>query len=297
MRLLKLILLSVIATLSFGQELNCNVIIESDQIQTQERQIFTDMEVAFTEFLNNTSWTEDEFDINEKIKCNLVIRLTSGNVNSGTYSATAQLQGARPVYGTDYETVTFHFVDQYFDFSYRPGMDLNFNVNSYTNNLTSMLGFYANIMIGYDYDSFSELGGTKYFEIARNISNTVPTGVSDGWSERKGPNNRFFVADQTNNPQSQDLRKAYYRYHRHGFDVLAKKPKEAHKEILEFLEAAKAMKTIVPLSVYRETLFLAKRDELIKLFKPLDEETRKKAVALLRAVDPTNISKYQTILE
>lgn len=297
MRLLKTVLLILVGVLSFGQELNCNVIIESDQIQTQEQQIFTDMEVSFREFLNNTTWTEDEFDIHEKIKCNLVIRLTSGDVNSGVYKGTAQIQGARPVYGTDYETVTFHFVDQYFDFAYRPGMDLTFNENSYTNNLTSMLGFYAHIILGYDYDSFSELGGTKHFETARNIANAVPDDVSDGWSSRKGPNNRYFLADQTNNPQSEVLRKTYYRYHRLGFDILAKKPKEAHHEVMQFLEAAKAMRTIVPLSVYRETLFLAKRDELIKLFKPLDIETRKKAVALLRVVDPTNISKYQTILD
>lgn len=280
-----------------AQELDCQVWIEADQVQTQEQQIFQDMQVALTEFMNNQVWTDDEYELEERIKCVISIRLTAGNVQSGSYTAVAQVQSMRPVYGSDYESVVFHFIDQFFNFSYRPGMNLNFNVNNYTNNLTSMLGFYAYMILGYDYDSFSELGGSFYFEQARNIVNIVPQGVSDGWNEQKGPNNRWHLMNQASNAQMEALRKSYYEYHRKGMDKFTETPEETQQIVLGFLKAAQEARRLVPLNIYVESIIMAKREEIIEIYKPVSDDLKEEVMMVLRVIDPTNMSKYQAIMD
>ena len=295
----KIYLLSflIVGFIAKSQELNCNLWIESDQIQTQEKQIFKEMENAFREFMNNTVWTDDEYKLEERIQCNISIRLTAGNVNSGNYSATAQVQAVRPIYGVSYESETFQFVDQYFNFSYRPGTNLIFDPNVYSSNLTSMLGFYAYMILGFDYDSFSSLGGTPHFETARTISNTVPNGVSEGWSERKGPNNRWALIQQAINPQMEPLRKEYYRYHRLGMDKFAEKQQEILPVFKDFLVALRDAKKLQPLNIMIESIMMAKRTEIINIYEPTKIETKQDVMQLLKVIDPTNISKYQEVLD
>ena len=40
-----------------SQELNCRVIINAQAIQSSDPSTISEMEVAFSEFLNNTKWT------------------------------------------------------------------------------------------------------------------------------------------------------------------------------------------------------------------------------------------------
>ena len=46
-----------------AQELSCRVIVNAQAINSMDSRNFTEMEVAFSEFLNNTKWTSDEFKI------------------------------------------------------------------------------------------------------------------------------------------------------------------------------------------------------------------------------------------
>ncbi len=285
---------TVIAT---AQELNCKVIIDADQVQTQEKQVFVEMQQNLQRFINDQQWTEDEFQSHEKIDCSIVIQLSQGDVNKGVYSGTAQIQSVRPVYNSGYETPTFSFFDKYVSFEYRAGQTLFFNQNAYTNNLTSILSFYAYMIIGYDYDSFSELGGTSYFDIARNVLNAVPQGISDGWLNGKDPNNRWGLMNQTNSPQVEKARIAYYQYHRLGMDVFEDKPKESQQQAIAFIKALQETRQVVPISIYIEGMFKAKRDEFILIFKGLKTSKEKSDVYnILRSVDPANTERYQEIV-
>jgi len=151
-----------------GQELNCKVVVNSDRVQTTERNVFRDMETSFTQFMNDTKWTNDQFSVEERINSNVLITIES-MPSIGNYNATVVIQSARPVYNTSYETLLLNFADRDWQFQYTESQPLNYNDNTFSSNLTSMLAFYANIIIGLDYDSFSELGGNPYFSKALNI--------------------------------------------------------------------------------------------------------------------------------
>jgi len=178
-RIIFLITLISLPFTIWAQELNCNVIINAEQVQTQERQIFDQMQAAITNFMNTTQWTEDEFAEEEKIECNLL--LTLGEESTITnFSAVAQVQSTRPVYGTDYNSPILNFSDNKWVFTYNPSDPLYFQENTFTTQLTSLLAYYAYIIIGLDYDSFSPKGGAPYYERALNIlNNSQDTGP--GW--------------------------------------------------------------------------------------------------------------------
>ena len=281
-----------------AQELNCNVIIDYEQIQTQETQVIEVMRQAIWNFMNTRIWTNDDFQIEERITCNLVITLTGGNVNSGQYTANAQIQGSRTIYNTDYESLLLNFVDKNFSFQFQPGQDLQFNENIYQGELSSMLAFYAYMIIGLDYDSFGELSGTPYFEKVRTIVNaasSVTQGQSDGWEENKGPNNRYWLAENVNSPQMTPVRKEMYRYHRLAMDQLTVKPVESQKLILESLQEIQKVRRIVPVSIFIKNFFMCKTNELVNVFTGASQEVKSQSVQILRQVDPTNTENYMKI--
>ncbi len=82
----------------------------------------------------------------------------------GNFTATVQVQSARPVYNTNYNSLVFNFADREWEFEYIESQPLEYNDNTFTTNLTSMLALYAYLIIGVDYDTFAELGGTPNFQ-------------------------------------------------------------------------------------------------------------------------------------
>ena len=284
-------------TILNAQEFNCNVIIDAQQVQTQEQQVFADMRAQINDFMNNRRWTEDDFNPEERITCNLVIQLTSGSVSAGNYAGNIQVQASRPIYGSDYESLLFNFVDQDVAFFYQPGMDLSYNDNTYRNDLTSMLAFYSYMMLGMDYDSYSMLGGTAYFDRARTVVNNAQGSSNSGWKESKGPNNRYWLADNINSPQMENFRKGIYNYHRLALDQLHKKPIEGQKIIIDFLKDIQKIRQIVPVSILFSSFFMAKQKELVDVFKGADDALKQQAFDLLSSVDPTSTSYYQKIIK
>ena len=280
---------------SFGQELNCNVIIDAERAQTQERQIFTQMQEDMNNFLNLEHWTEDDFEEYERINCTILIQITTMNSNT-SFTATAQVQVTRPVFGTDYSSILMNFPDKNFEFQYYQGVPLQFNENSFSTNLTSLLAFYAYTILGTDYDSFSMLGGTPWFEKARDIANIAATSTgSKGWRAQDGINSRYFYIDNLINSRFEPFRRSTYTYHRKGLDILATNPTEAKKNILSSIEEIDKVRTLEPSSVLLKTYFNAKTNELVNIYSTGNDESKKQAAKVLKRVDPTNLSKYEEI--
>ena len=153
-----------------AQELNCTVQVAHQQIQTTNIQIFQSLESDIREFLNNHKWTPHVYSNNERIECNIMINLSEYN-GTDKFVGTLQVQSRRPVYGSSYYTVMFNYKesDNNFTFDYSEQQPLEFNETSNSSNLTSVLAFYAYIILGIDYDSFSMEGGSEYFLKAQNI--------------------------------------------------------------------------------------------------------------------------------
>jgi hypothetical protein len=286
-----LILLPLFAT---GQELNCKVTINADQVQTTDRAVFKDMERAFANFLNTRKWTTDSYKSHERINCSIFLNI-SRMPSLGNFTASAQITAARPVYNSNYETVTLNFADREWEFEYIESLPLEYNDNAYISNLTSMLAFYAYIIIGMDYDSFSEMGGNPYFQRALTVVNNAQRENRPGWQALGNNRSRYALIEGLNNPQMQDMRKNAYRYHRLALDTFEKTPDESRKIVLDVLRNVKKVWAINPTSIYVVTFFDAKGQELVNVFSEGDLTTRREAYDILTSVDPKR-NIYQKIV-
>lgn len=176
------ILLFALPTESYQQELRCNVQINSQKIQGTNRQLFQTLQTAVYEFMNNTPWTNHIYGQDERIECNVMLTLNE-QIGSDEFRGTIQIQSRRPIFGTSYNTTMLNIVDNNLQFRYIEFDQLEFSDTRHGNNLTSILAYYAYIILGFDYDSFSYLGGTEYFQKAERIVNNAQntTDGERGW--------------------------------------------------------------------------------------------------------------------
>ena len=290
-----LCLLGLITLHSFGQELNCTVSINSTQIQTTDRNVFKDMKIAMEQFMNSRKWTNDTYKNYEKINCNLLLTITKMPA-IGSFNASVQIRSARPVFNTNYTTQLFNFADRDWEFEYIESQPLEFNDNTYTNNLTSILAFYAYVIIGLDYDSFSELGGTPYFQKALNVVNNSQQANRPGWQSQGSNRNRYWLQENLNNPQMVDLRKAIYSYHRQAMDDFAKNPDQARETILKGLKDIKKVRDINPNAILVISFFDAKSKELANIFSTGNIQIRRQAYDIITVIDPSN-TIYEKIIK
>lgn len=282
-----------------AQELNCSVQIDDSPIQTQERRVFREMEKSFAQFFNDRRWTNEDFAYNEKINCNIQITLKNSD-RVGVYSGAIIIQVARPVYGSSYTTSTFLFADQEFAFEYVESQPLDFNENNFNSNLTSVLGFYANIILGMDFDSFAPLGGTPYFERARNIAQIARQSGIAGWDQYSGGQagrNRASLIENIFNTQMLPMREMMYDYHRLALDTFADEPDLGREVVLEGLKKMREVRKVNPNAVLLSAFMRNKENELTNMFSKGDIAVRRQAFEILTALDPSGADKYARIIK
>jgi hypothetical protein len=281
------VLLFVGSISGYSQELNFVVSINANQVQTSDRGVFKDMKNAFEQFLNGRKWTNDSYKNYERINCSMLVTITK-MPEIGSFAATVQVQSARPVFNTNYSTLVFNFADRDWEFEYIESQPLEFNDNTYTTNLTSMLALYAYLVVGVDYDSFSELGGTPYFQKALNIVNAAQQSTRPGWQALGSNRSRYSLVENYTNSQMLDVRKASYAYHRLGMDTFEKSPDQTREIILKALQSIKKVRDINPSSVLVVSFFDAKAKELTNIFSQGNIQVRRQAYDILVAIDPSN---------
>lgn len=279
-----------------AQELNCQVLINASQVQTADQGIFKDMKTAIEQFMNSRKWTENQFLNQEKIDCSIQITITK-MPSIGAFSATVQVQSARPVFNTNYSTLVFNFADRDWDFEYIESLPLDFNENTYTSNLTSMLAFYANIIIGLDYDTFSELGGTPFFQKSLAIVNNAQQSNRSGWQPLGSTRNRYWLNENLNNGQMIEMRKSFYSYHRLALDKYETDPDQSRTIILKALNEVKKVRDINPNSILVVSFFDAKSKEISNIFSEGNMQIRKQAYDLVTGIDPSNKENYEKMIQ
>ncbi len=289
------ILLLFLPLALLSQELNTKVIVNADQVQTSDRSVFRDMEAAFAQFLNTRKWTNDTYKVHERINCNILITINR-MPSIGNFAATVQVQSGRPVYNTNYETVVFNFADRDWEFDYIESQPLEYNDNVYISNLTAMLAFYAYIIIGFDYDSFSELGGNLHFQKALQIVNNAQQVNRPGWQPLGSNRNRYWLIENITNAQMVDIRKAIYQYHRNGLDIFEKNPEQSRETILKCLRDIKKIRDINPNAILVISFFDAKATELANIFSDGNLNVRREAYEIIVTIDPAKRNNYQKII-
>lgn len=301
MRIIYLVLiLFFCANIATAQELNCQVSVTSDpklDITTREKEILDNLQQAIVEFMNNTVWTQDQYEVEERINCIFQLSITKVN-GSGSYDATLQVKATRPVYNTSYNTNLINYLDKNVSFSYQENQKMIFSKNQYTDNLTSVLAFYAYYIIGLDDDSFAKEGGSDCFEKAQNIVSLAQSSGGAGWkSNDRQKRNRFWLIDNTLQSLFEPLRQCYYEYHRQGLDQLYDNKEKAKTAIKDALNKLLKITRTRPGAIVVSNFMQAKRDELIGIFQDAPQKEKTEIVNLLKRIDPANSTKYQVILQ
>ncbi len=280
-----------------AQELNCRVNINYSSLSTTPTPVFQSLQTDVTAFLNERHWTNHHYEPNERIECNVMITITEFN-GVDRFTGTIQVNLSRPVFMTSYNSPLFTFKegDGKFTFRYLEGENLQFIENTVTSNLTQVLAFYAYIILGYDYDTFSPLGGTEYFKKALRVALTAQGSGHEGWSTADSKqNSRYNLVDALLDKRFENLRLGEYYYHRQGLDVMPSDPNAARRKMLEALKSIQRSERAKPNSLVVSLFFTAKSDEIVNVFSESPVTEKNEVLQILKELDVTNMAKYQKI--
>ncbi len=270
-----------------AQELNAKVSINTQRLQSSNKDLFSGLESSLNQLLNDQKWTNISFGRQERIDCTFMIYINE-NTQENTYSAEMQITARRPVYNSTYVTSTFNYRDTQFEFVYMSGLPLDFNTMNVDNNLIAVISFYAYIVLGLDFDSFSLNGGRPYFDKAMEIANMAQSLNTAGWEPFSGKNNnRYDLAVALTEESSASFHQMWYNYHRLGLDEMAANASRGRIRIIESLSDIQKLYESRPSSLLFSILSEAKLDEIIRVCSEATHEEKQDVKKLLFKIFPT----------
>ena len=293
MRIAVTILFFFSVHLSVAQELNAQVIVNSDLVNQTNQQIFQTLERSLNEFLNTQVWTNQEFLNQERITCSFVFNLS--NYNNDQFEATLQVQSQRPVFDTNYDSPILNFLDRDIVFTYQEFQPLFFNQSSFESNLVSLLSFYAYVIIGLDADTFKENGGSEFYDRGLDVVNLAQVTSRKGWKASDGTKNRFWLIDNLRANTFKEYRKTLYTYHRLGLDQLTTSPIEAKQGLMRAIEGLEPLFLRRPNAFLLQLFFDAKVEEIVNIFKEGPKVDFKETEAVLKKIAPFFGSRWKQI--
>jgi hypothetical protein len=277
-----------------AQELNCRVQVIAPQIANVESSIFESMEENIQEFMNGRRWTNDQILFEERIECSFQITISEAPTPT-TFKGTIQVQSSRPVYNSDYNTTMLLVNDSDFDISWDGSSNIQFSIDQYRDNLSSVLAYYAFMILGMDYDSMGLESGTQHYLKAQTIVANAQNSGPSGWKASQGQQNRYWLVENMLSQTFRPVRNCLYYYHRMGLDQLFDDVERGRLAMADALIEMRQTHRIRPSSYNLQLFFLAKSDEILKVFGPAPEAEKTRLLPVLKQMDPGNISKYDSI--
>ena len=277
-----------------SQELNCQVTVNFDQVSGSNRQVFTTLETAISEFVNQKKWTDKTVKSQERINCAMNIIITKRDNN--TFEGSIQIQSTRPVYGTSYETPVLNIRDNDFNFKYNEFDQFIYNPTRFDSNLISTIVFYTYIILGVDADSFALNGGETYLKEAENVTLQAQQSGLAAWSNQVGVQNRFQMIDNLLSPGLNQFRSVIYNYHRKGLDELTGDAKIAKQSLENSIITLDRLFNKVIGNPLLRLFFDAKADEIVNLYSDgPNTRSKQRLIAVLQKISPNNSSKWRNI--
>ncbi len=292
-----LLLIFMIATAAstIAQEFICQVMVNTSKIQTADKTRYETLQKDLYEFVNNRTWSNYQFKPEEKIECSIMIILDDpGSSNEMKGTMTVQLR--RPVFKSSYNTVLMNYIDKDIQFTYVQNEPLEYVENAFTNNLTSLIAFYVNMFLGMSFDTFSQNGGSEFYQKANSIVNTCQNRSETGWKSFENQKNRYWMVENLQNSTYAKVREFLYKYHRLGLDAMADNVDQARQVITESLELLQMANRERPGLFIISMIVMAKSDEIINIYSQANQTEKTKVVAIMRELDPANAAKYQQIV-
>lgn len=293
--LLSLLAFGLLLPLSIqAQELNCTVSVIAPTSQSSTaKATLKNLEGSIREFMSTKNWTEEKYQAGERIECQMLLNISTIDANANTYTGTIQVTSNRPVFGSTYNVGVLNVLDKSLSFKYTDFQQLNYIEGNY-DDLTSILAFYAYTIIGMDYDTYIENGGTPYYNKAMAIVNSAQTSTITGWkSGEKNEKNRYMLVNELMDEQKGKIfRKCLYNYHRMGFDVMSEDVEKGREAISNSLASMEELYKANPFSYLLQAFFFCKKEELITVFGQASASEKTKVSALCQEMDPGNANKY-----
>jgi len=297
-------LLIFLTSITHAQELRARVSVLSNRVANNvDKKAFQTLETALNNFVTNTKWTTDNYSTNEKIDCSFLLNLEStGDPN--VYKASLTIQSGRPVFNSSYVSPMINYQDNDVVFKYVEFQQLEFNDTRVSgndplvSNLTAVFAYWIDMILGFDYDSFSMRGGNAYFQKAQNIVNNAPEGRSiSGWKAFDGNRNRYWLSENLLNSKYSIIHEAIYDYYRLGMDKLYDQEATGRTQILNVLNTLNAFNTENTSTMILPFFLQAKTQELIQIFSKASPQDKAKAVEFLKRLDPASSNKYEAALK
>ena len=291
-----------LAVFAQGQEIQARLSVITAKISTQvDKKVFQTLQSALTSFLNNRRWTNDAFQPGEKIQCNFLLNIEQ-DLGNNVFKGKLTVQAARPVFNTSYDSPIMNFLDDNITFRYVEFQPIEFNENRIQGNdplaanITAILAYYINLILAFDYDSFSLRGGDSYFQKAWNIVNNAPENKDiSGWKSFESIRNRYWLAENLNNNRFALIHDALYSYYRSGMDLFYENEDAGRNGILNCLNFLNTINTENPNSMIMQFFFQGKSTELVKVFSKANAEQKGRARELLTRLDITNGAAYKEL--
>ena len=297
-RLLFLFLLGTTSFIGYAQdranEFNAQVKINSDKIQGTNKQVYTTLQDALTQFINTRKWTDATFGINERIDCTFNIIINEATDNS--YKAELQIQASRPVYNSSYVTTLLNFRDTQLDFDYTEFEQLEYTENTLNSNLIATVVFYLYTILGLDFDSFSPRGGTAFFQQAQQVVTLAQSQMSwNGWKAFDSDRNRHAIATSLNENASEGYRDMWYNYHRKGLDEMAANVDRGRTTILSLLPTLEELKKTRPTSVLLQMFADSKLDEVVAIYSKATTTEKQEGYKMLSSLYPAMTTRLEPL--
>lgn len=281
-----------------AQELNAQVLVKANNLQTADPKMFITLEKDLKEFLNNRKWTDEVYRSEERIECSFLINIIE-EVSSTRFKASVTIQSNRPVYNTSYNSTLLNHQDKDWEFDYAEYQPLDFNETAYLSELTSLVAFYVYTIIGIDHDSFSRQGGTPYYNKAQEVVNNAQSSRSKGWKsmDDNKRNNRFWLIENFLNSKYDAARRAYYEYHRQGLDLMSKEQAPGRQGVTNALGYIEALRKNNTNSALLDLFIRTKSDEIASIYadQQVPPQERMTIYNMMVQIDASNASKYNKI--
>lgn len=292
----------LLVQLAQAQELQAKFSVIANRVSTQvDKKTFQTLQTALNNFINNRKWTTDAYQQQEKIKCNFLLTIDQ-DLGQNVFKASLTVQAARPVFNSTYESPIINFQDPDVVFKYIEFQPIEFNENrvqgsdALSANITAVLAYYINIILGMDYDSFAPRGGDPYFQKARYIANNAPESSQiTGWKAFDGLRNRYKLIEGLTESRFSLMHDAIYAYYRSGLDQFYDNDQNGRTGILNALNYLNTMNTENPGTMILPFFFQGKSDELVKAFSKADQKQKVQAREILSRLDITNINAYKEL--
>ena len=299
LRLVSITLVAVAVNMSaLGEELNCNVEINSQKVSNANKEIFNTLQEAIGEYMNTTQWTDAQFYNNEKIECKLFFNISTYEESTGKMEGELTIQSSRPVYNSSYTTTLINFKDTKITFLYQENDPLVFNEMEMQSNLTAILNFWAYMIIAVDFDSFALNGGDPYYEKAAQVVRLAQSSGETGWKAFEDDRNRSAVLSAYTDKSTSAIRDILYNYHRMGLDQMVVSVDKGRQVItqcvtVELKKVYDANSMSVALSMFKD----AKLDEIVNIYSKANTTEKENVYESLYQLYPADSQRLAKIKE